>query len=64
MSNLNSQMILSAVLREDLGAFVAKVFQTVSPGDLYHHNWHIDAIVHQLMQIHHGANRRVMHESW
>ncbi len=60
MSNLNPQAILNAVLREDLGTFVAQVFQTVSPGDLYHHNWHIDAIVHQLMQIHQGANRRLI----
>jgi hypothetical protein len=54
------QTLLSAALRQDLGTFIAKVFQTVSPGDRYLHNWHIDAIVHQLMQIHGGENRRLI----
>jgi predicted phage terminase large subunit-like protein len=55
-----NQAVLDAVLRKDLGTFVAKVFQTVSPGDRYLHNWHIDAIVHELMQVHHGQSRRLI----
>ena len=47
-------------MRQDLGTFIAKVFQTVSPGDRYLHNWHIDAIVHELMQVHAGENRRLI----
>lgn len=31
-------------LRTDFPFFVRQVFRTVSPGDEYHHNWHIDAI--------------------
>ena len=54
------QVVLNAALRQDLGTFIAKVFQTVSPGDHYLHNWHIDAIVHELMQIHRGENRRLI----
>ena len=54
------QAFLNAALRRDLGTFIAKVFQTVSPGDRYLHNWHIDAIVHELMQIHGGENRRLI----
>jgi len=52
--------ILRAALRQDLGAFIVKVFQTVSPGDRYRHNWHIDAIIHQLLQVHRGDNRRLI----
>ncbi len=42
------QQSLTALLRTDLTAFVEKVFNTVSPGDSYRHNWHIDAITHEL----------------
>ena len=60
MAGLNDQRVLGAILRQDLGAFIAKVFQTVSPGDPYLHNWHIDAVIHALMQVHAGANRRLI----
>ena len=56
----SDQQILRVVLRQDLGTFIAKVFWTVSPGDHYLHNWHIDAVVHQLMQIHQERNRRLI----
>src|SRR5687767_9593594 len=57
---LTPQNILRAALRRDLGAFVAKVFATVSPGDEYLDNWHIDAVVHALLQVHRGENRRLI----
>jgi predicted phage terminase large subunit-like protein len=57
---LSDRDILAAALRQDLGTFIAKVFATVSPGDNYLHNWHIDAAVDALMQIHHGKNRRLI----
>jgi predicted phage terminase large subunit-like protein len=60
MDRQTDPAILSAVLRQDLGTFVAKVFQTVSPGDIYLHNWHIDAIVHALMQIKGGETHRLI----
>ena len=60
MTGVSDQALLAAILRQDLGAFVAKVFQTVSPGDLYLHNWHIDAIVYALLQVHAGYTRRLI----
>src|SRR6266851_8701360 len=54
----NDTEILNAALRQDLGAFIVKVFSTVSPGDIYLHNWHVDAVVNALMQIHRGKRRR------
>jgi predicted phage terminase large subunit-like protein len=51
---------LNAVLRQDLGTFVAKAFETVSPGDAYLHNWHIDAVVHALLEVRAGRNRRLI----
>ena len=51
---------LQHILKKDLSAFVEKVFQTVSPGDQYRHNWHVDAINYELSQIHSGKNRRLI----
>ena len=51
---------LQAILRTDLRYFVRKVFKTVSPGESYHHNWHIEAIVRQILLVHHGQNRRLL----
>ena len=59
-SRIDDQRILHAAMRQDLGTFTAKVFSTVSPGDVYHHNWHIDAVHHALMQIYQGENRRLI----
>ena len=56
----SDQRLLRAALRQDLGTFTAKVFSTVSPGDDYLHNWHIDAALHALMQIHQGKKRRLI----
>ena len=52
--------LLQAILREDLASFVRKVFATVSPGTRYFHNWHVDAIVHQLMRVDAGQSRRLL----
>ena len=60
LSNMSLPREVAAGLRKDLGAFILKVFLTVSPGDEYLHNWHIDAIVHELMQIVDGENRRLI----
>ena len=51
---------LAAVLRTDLTAFVEKVFATVSPGDLYLDNWHIEAITHELGRCLDGDNTRLL----
>src|SRR6516165_2701611 len=52
--------VLSALLRSDLGSFVRKVFKTVLPGSTYLPNGHIEAIVYQLMRVHHGESRRLL----
>jgi hypothetical protein len=52
--------ILAALLRTDLRYFVRKVFTTVCPGERYMDNWHIDAIVHRLMLVYSGRNRRLL----
>ena len=51
---------LASLLRTRFGFFIRKVFATVSPGDSYLHNWHIEAIEHQLMMMQGGANRRLL----
>jgi predicted phage terminase large subunit-like protein len=56
----SDQRVLQVAMRRDLGAFIAKVFSTVTPGDHYQHNWHIDAVCHALMQIYHGQSRRLI----
>ncbi|NIJ43500.1 putative phage terminase large subunit-like protein [Parvibaculum indicum] len=60
MGGQDERQLLNAVLREDLGAFVHKVFQTVSSGDTYLPNWHIDAIVYRLTQVRDGEIRRLV----
>jgi predicted phage terminase large subunit-like protein len=59
-ARLQDQTFLAAALRQDFGTFVPKVFSTVSPGDIYLHNWHIDAIAYELMRIHQSENRRLI----
>src|SRR6185503_6401937 len=57
---LNPNEALQLALRSDLTSFVRKVFHTVSPGDAYRSNWHIEAICHELARIYHGENRRLI----
>jgi predicted phage terminase large subunit-like protein len=52
--------VLRAILRTDLPFFIRKVFATISPGETYLHNWHVDAIAHQLMRVHSGEGRRLL----
>ena len=52
--------VLRAILRADLSFFTRKVFATVSPGETYLHNWHIDAVIYQLMRVHSGECRRLL----
>ena len=60
MPDSADQQTLAALLRSDLTAFVHKVFDTVSPGDLYQHNWHIEAIAYELGRCLDGDNRRLL----
>ena len=51
---------LQALLRNDLRAFLHKTFATLSPGQTYVPNWHLDAIAWRLEQVRHGKLRRLI----
>jgi hypothetical protein len=57
---MNNHAVLAALLRSDLTSFVWKCFGTISPGTPYLSNWHVDAIVHQLMRMHAGDISRLL----
>lgn len=57
---MNDQAALAALLRTDLRSFVRKCFQTILPGTPYLPNWHIDAIVHQLVCVQSGDIARLL----
>ena len=48
------------LLRNDISFFIRRVFRSVSPGDDYLHNWHIDAIAHRLEQVMRGEITRLI----
>ena len=50
----------AALLRSDLNSFIRKSFTTIFPGTPYLPNWHIDAIVYQLMRVHRGEVSRLL----
>lgn len=54
------QDYLAAILRSDFVSFLAKCFAQASGGDAYAHNWHIDAIAHELEGIRSGGNTRLI----
>ena len=57
---MNDQAVLTALLRSDLRSFIWKSFQTILPGTPYLRNWHVDAIVHQLMRVQAGDISRLL----
>src|SRR5262249_22093459 len=57
---MNDHAVLAAVLRIDLRFFIWKCFQTILPGTPYQRNWHVDAIVHQLMRVQAGDIPRLL----
>ena len=60
MTGCGDHQALAALLRSDLTAFVQKTFSTVSPGDAYHPNWHIEAITHALNRCRNGEDTRLI----
>jgi predicted phage terminase large subunit-like protein len=50
----------AAVLRTDLTAFTERAFATVSPGDHYEPNWHIEAMTEALRKVLAGEVRRLL----
>jgi predicted phage terminase large subunit-like protein len=57
---MNEGLVLAALLRTDLSFFVRKCFQTILPGTQYLPNWHIDAVVHELMRVQSGEVSRLI----
>ena len=57
---MSDRRMLLAVVRADLVAFVRMVFCTINPTIAYLPNWHVEAIVHELMEIERCANRRLI----
>ena len=57
---MNNHAALAALLRSDLRYFVWKVFQTILPGTPYLPNWHVDAIVYQLLRVQAGDISRLL----
>ena len=51
---------LPALLRHDFGLFLRFAFAEIGGGRPYQHNWHIDAVIHQLERIRTGKSRRLI----
>src|SRR5262249_50724464 len=51
---------LDLLLAQDFPAFIMKVFETVSPGDLFRPNWHIDAMTYAAELVIHGKTKRLI----
>lgn len=60
MGDLDQADLLSVLMRRDLSSFIQRSFATVDPGSEYRHNWHIDAIAHQLQRVAAGEIRRLI----
>jgi predicted phage terminase large subunit-like protein len=57
---MDERLVLAALLRTDLRYFVRKCFETILPGSRFLPNWHIEAIVYQLMRIQAGDSTRLL----
>ena len=55
-----NQSELDALLRQRLSSFVEKSFQTITPGDLYLPNWHVDCMAWHLEQCLDGKIKRLI----
>jgi len=57
--SLPLKQLLELKLRSDLATFIHRAFQSLSPGQRYLHNWHIEAIAWHLQQCSTGAIKRL-----
>lgn len=57
---MSDRDLLRALLRNDLSAFIEKCFGTVSPGDEFLPNWHVEAITHELGLVLAGERSRLL----
>jgi len=54
------EVVLRALMRQDLSSFIQRAAMTVDPGIRYAHNWHIDAIAWHLEEVARGNIRRLI----
>ncbi len=59
-SHVDAAQAFAALMRKDLSSFIQRAFATVDPGSRYYHNWHIDAIAHQLERVARGETTRLI----
>ena len=60
LSPAGRRIFLEKLLQEDFSVFVRKVFETVSPGDEFLPNWHIDAMTCEAERIVEGKTKRLL----
>jgi predicted phage terminase large subunit-like protein len=60
MADIDATDAIAALARLDFGFFLRRAFAELGGADAYSHNWHIDAIIHQLDLIRSGENRRLL----
>src|SRR5829696_6332853 len=60
LSPAGQRALYDAVLHRSLPHFIERAFTTVSPGDAFTGNWHLDAISHALTRVAKGECRRLI----
>lgn len=58
--SFDSRIAFNVLMRTDLSSFIERAVKTVDPACHYIHNWHIDAIAHQLERIERGEINRLI----
>ena len=60
MEKPSDARLLEALLRNEFGAFLRKVFATLTPGQTFIPTWHLDAIAYQLERVRRGELKRLI----
>lgn len=60
MADVDSDDAISALVRQDFGFFLRMAFDELGGLEPYQHNWHIDAMIHELDRVQTGENLRLM----
>jgi predicted phage terminase large subunit-like protein len=60
MTDVNTDDAIGAAMRLDFALFLRFAFRELGGQSAYKHNWHIDAIIHQLDRIRDGDNRHLI----
>ena len=58
--DMNPDVVLQALLANDLMAFTEFAFSVVRPGAPFKPNWHLEAVTHKLSQVAKGEVRRLI----